>query len=625
MSNDDDGNDDDPWYIPESPRERKQNSQPNAKANEDQNSLGTPDMVISPNSKKKRRPLQSIQPRTKTRNAAKATAYKNGRASPQDLDESKYFASSKSQKPQRNKRSKEVESRQLEQEEAKSSRQRPIYILDNPGSLNHAEEGTDETCKQTAARSHISEEAPAETIPRDQALQKDLEIAPVQQEGPIIMEPPGLAEARSARSPPEEQIHAAPLTAITAKYRDQEIALPTAAPEVPEVLDEPKESLNQQSAMAETLSENVVRETCHDDHTILSVDKVTNGSDNHGEIDSKENSEPMGKATSSLPAYHSSSGRESQTRNVKEDSASRHVYVGESQHAPTFLSIKANSYKLPDRTAARINRRLVTSDLGSPSNPSLVVAGNAEKRENNPPDGVHQSFHDQPRYSVPNNIWMSLNNDIPEPMQVTSDFETLPPKGHAPPQPTHIRYQVHSPEYQSQQDTVECRHKLNSKPHVGITLSKTATFVGGNEKEYVLPQLHPKSIAFATKISKEQKQADDFEEVDQETTNETETCRSTRKPTWLGPQDSANPRDNHRGASLKSIRSGRSSDLESKPRNEERWENAVNVASDGVIDALHHISTVSASSCWLSLALSNEGTESSRTSENSRGKYFCYR
>ncbi|OTB18248.1 hypothetical protein K445DRAFT_245105 [Daldinia sp. EC12] len=118
------------------------------------------------------------------------------------------------------------------------------------------------------------------------------------------------------------------------------------------------------------------------------------------------------------------------------------------------------------------------------------------------------------------------------------------------------------------------------------------------------PQLHPKSVDFASRIVQGYEQADSREEVERGVVNERPGYHPMKQLTWFHPKattklrvgfkhpfpEPSDPTGFHNGEGPRTY-SRQQNNLTSTPKNETRWQKAVEAATSGVADTLHFIST----------------------------------
>ncbi|KAI1208068.1 uncharacterized protein F4807DRAFT_433044 [Annulohypoxylon truncatum] len=588
--------DDGSWHLPGSPQKQDHNPLSKAQPKEyiSPNASGE---AVSPNSKKKRSPVQSGPHQGNNQNTTRTYGQK---ITHRLGDTSKYFHEQKDHEAQRHGLLKSAGTKQSVNQNTRSPNDDTDFIQDNPvEDLAHNEEENNEDIRHKRVLSNIVEEPASEATTTIHVPGPSVNTTPV---SPAEHVPPNHPEADAQVIPEKELRLSAPVQNEINKQTKE--AKPQALL-VTESPDGPRESSKRRVVQFKTNGGSLgnIQADDLDDHPKSSVREVPCRIDIIKEDEIGANAGPAKQAHSFVLASHTGFGQKahmgdrqkgSYMINMEADQSHKDPISAEEHHSyPDEIDICHQSHATP----VRIDTRSRINELGSPlMHPKRTVA-NVATFEPNQLQPV--TYEEQSR--LPARAQVPFNYDMSLPSQTASGFETQPVQASIPLLASRV-----NPKASSFMRPEALDHPKDSQPISRAVLSPSSSVTRpvrrAENSISEAPRLHPKSIDFARRVAQGRKQTD-YNQADEEAHGRDQQLR-TKQPLWVRSNYATEHWDGSRPSpsrldNLEDILGGRPPRVHGrkpdkqapKPDYETKWQDAVDAASGGVIDTLHLIST----------------------------------
>ncbi|KAI2629871.1 hypothetical protein GGR54DRAFT_283101 [Hypoxylon sp. NC1633] len=422
---------------------------------------------------------------------------------------------------------------------------------------------------------------------------------------------------RAAKKKTEEATRLAnsvsePATAVT-KVELQNIALqpPTVQTATEEHGEFRKGHGKPTSMLYDSLNEVPAQKRSDDDHQ-STIQKAPHEAEAPREVESIAKIGPTRQIDSRLLAQISSSHQQhTHTSDTQKDLANSDIFIDQVQDAPVLSRAQtsfvdmADGYRLRNITPTRKTRRSMVSELGSPLQRSKTAAGSRAIPDRNPPDDNQRSAES---FRVPENPRVTFDQNLLLHRQQPPNIKSQPPREGISQAAGHIQPHAHTlARYKTLKDPEGHRPMLHpvSRVRFSPSLSQRTAHSAKNPNDPIpnVPQLDPRSLDFAYRIAQGQRKMESILEASQEKLDERRERQPERRSSRLHPQVAVKPNNASRLALSQAGKSigflgnqysghhdNRQSNAGSKPSYEESWQEAVEAASNGVVDTLHLIS-----------------------------------
>ncbi|KAI0135386.1 hypothetical protein F4814DRAFT_444207 [Daldinia grandis] len=608
---DSDDGDDYVWYPPESPAKEHRSplkaligSKPLSKM---------PEVAVGPNSKKKRSPVH-LEP--KLINSKSSTTRTHGQESNNSRDSNL-----------RSHRTRRQEALHIEDpmphEPEQPKNQKPDISGSNPNPkpdkdiiLTRMKKKSNKTDKRKSVPMRILEKPPAEaaTAKRDSGPGEDTDIAPIRRHAP--------AESQAANTRGAYENELATSTSVANATKDDVEQTAPRSPAIhkePEYLVELHDNQDYHPGMRcgspkQGLSDNYLGNI-----KSSAKQKVSVYNESSEETESKitQKISPVQRVKALLPVKSADHGPgEAQIRDAQKGLGDLNIHINQARktsipvNSQKPLHIEAEDHKRFGINLAETTKRSNITKSDSSLEPSGIMLGNEvvfgrnSLRELQQPAEYKEKFRFSDEYQAWFNHKMSWPQQTPlnfEPQlhqaSVLSSADRLQPRVDGSTRPTTLK------------DIENHQHVSNPKSRMILPSSPSERPLVRNTNDLMpqTPQLHPKSVEFASRIAQGYEQADFHQEADLEVFNERASYEPAKKQlSWFQPKVTTKPRidskhlppepddliasHNEKGSGYSRYSKQQSKPI-LKPRYEEKWQKAVEAASGGVVDTLHFIST----------------------------------
>ncbi|KAI1459118.1 hypothetical protein F4805DRAFT_422671 [Annulohypoxylon moriforme] len=285
------------------------------------------------------------------------------------------------------------------------------------------------------------------------------------------------------------------------------------------------------------------------------------------------------------------------------------AYVDRSQEDP--IPTKERQFNLEElgirrqrhATPVMVDTHSMVSELGSPLTPQKPTVARGATSKHNPLQELQQRINYEKQFKPLGTPQIPVNHDMSWPShtsQITSDFEPRLVKPDAPLRSTNENPQASKIVKQKILDHLEYHQSM---PRV---LSPSSSAKGPTKRQEddvpQAPRLDPKSIDFARRVAQEQKDRD-LNPIDDREYQKGDH-RPAKQASQLQSKSEKQPRDATRPLLSKTDNLGsffgekypkgykhNPDNQVLKPEYETKWKDAVDAASEGVVDTLHFITT----------------------------------
>ncbi|KAK6954541.1 hypothetical protein Daesc_004508 [Daldinia eschscholtzii] len=603
----DDNDDGDVWYPPPSPAKQKENLSSKTPV-VNKNSPSGPENAVGSNSKKKRSPIQSG---TKTKNPKNNTTRTYGEKFNKSTDDNIFPHEKRRQEvshvvtPMPSK-SKQLKSRKLDVPDSS-----PSTAPDKDTAFAHVKEEKNEPARQSRATTKIPETSQTKDIISIQDSESAVDTNATTSQRDTPEEPLAasiqkvsknkLTSPVPAESVPRDRVEQAAFE-YPAKYKEPKYSVEA---HKSHVLDAGRQGGSPKQNLLNNYSENP---------EVLGKQKILHHSDDlkgaEGKPDSRANL-VQGAKSLSLGQGEDSSQKEIRGRDAPKGLGNYNIPGDHADRISNLTKGKPSLLVEPEGRQLGMSTGETTkcSNNRNPNSPmelSSKTEGNEDVFGYNPPQRIQPPAKHKERVLLSDEYQAQLNNGQPWPLQMPPNFEPqpiatfLPPVGYSKPRvestarPNALNdvgnhLYIHDPKY---------RVPLTSSPSERPLAKRT------NDRMSPAPQLHPKSVDFASRIVQGYEQAESRGEVERGVVNERPDYHPAKQLTWFHPKAATKlrvgfkhpfpePSDStgfHNGEGPRTY-SRQQNNLISTPKNETRWQKAVEAASSGVADTLYFIST----------------------------------
>ncbi|KAI1649689.1 uncharacterized protein F4817DRAFT_12525 [Daldinia loculata] len=606
---DSDDGDDYVWYPPESPA--KEHKPPPKAPISSKPSSNMPEVAVGPNSKKKRSPVQS---EPKLRNSKNSTTRTYGQKSNKSTDSNTQSQGTRRQEALHIEEPMLSESEQPKNQKPDISGSNPIPKPDKNIALTRVKKESNKTDKRKSVPARVLEKSPTEatTAKRDSEPGEDTDIVPPRRHAPAE------SQAASTQRAPGKELATSPSVASVTKDEVEQTAPGSLTiHKEPEYLfelhgNQDHHPIMQSGSPKQGLSDNYL-----DNLKVSTKQKIPDHNENSKEAKSKitQKLSSVQRVKSPPPAQSTGSGQgEAHTRDAQKGLGDLNIHVEQVHktsipaNGPKSLHMEAEGYKKYGINLAETTKRSNISKPDSSLKPSSIIVGNGVVFERNPLQEPQQptEYKEQFRFSDEHQAW--FNHKISWPQQMPLNFESqlhqasvlssadrLQPLADSSMRPTTLK------------DMDNHQHVSNPKSRIIFPSSPSERPLARNTNDLMpqAPQLHPKSVEFASRIAQGYEQADFHQEANREVVNERTIYEPAKQQlSWFQPKVATKSRMDTKhlppeSADFVGLYNGKGSrgygkqqsNLTSKPRYEAKWQEAVEAASSGVVDTLHFIST----------------------------------
>ncbi|KAI2468798.1 hypothetical protein F4781DRAFT_251142 [Annulohypoxylon bovei var. microspora] len=580
---------DDVWYLPGSPEKQDHNPLPKVQSKK-RISPTMPGVAVGPNSKKKRSPVQSGPAQ---RNIKKSTTRNYGQKPAHHLGGSEFFDNRKDQEAQHKEQPKPTEAKQSSDQNVDSSDQGLDPV---PNNSVHIEIEKKEVNKKNLILPKSSGKPAPEATTTDQVPKLGMNTAQMSPGKRVLPNPP---EADAKVIPEKQSRPSAPIPNNTNKQTTETGFQTSMVRENSDGLRESGENLVLQSKTTDGSLSNFQVDDFLDDHLESASQEVPDRIEHIKEDEIKRKYSPAKRTQPPLPVPLADSDQQKTRMSDEQKNPGKFdICLNQPQRDLNSSEMRYLCFEESDdsnqrhETPVQIATRSMVSELGSPSRPSKAAAGNLATFQRSLLQEPRQPTNYEEQFKLPARPQVPFDNSMPRPLQMTSDFESRLVQANVPLPASHIYPQA-------------LEHLDNYKPISRAVLSPSSSVKRpAKHTEDIVPQalqLHPKSIDFARRVAEGQKQTD-YSKID-EGPHGMANHQSAKELPWPQPKSAVGLRDASRLSPSKvddlgdffgqSVRGhGRKSrEQTSKPDYETKWREAVDEASEGVVDTLHFIST----------------------------------
>lgn len=573
---------DDPWYPPDPPGKQEHDLQPEVKVT-GQPSHDAPDTAINPNSKKKRE-RSPEQAEAKPRNTKKSTTRSSKQNPPKNLPKNtakKHPKKTNKGIPSSESVPKDVQRRTSPRSSESSQPKGKQSVLPEHGAsripkaadtLPRIEEDEGESATHGSVYIDFTEG----TVPESAVSEED-----VQQMEVTIAVPPPKSVSPELSKPSVQEVP---------KEQSQPVDEARGGPSKPS-----------QSHKRIDVSEDASGDTSIQSHPNgrqgYSTESLPNRKEDIKNVKGKAKDSTIEQFHSSSSSQNASSSRiKAHTSNSQKSKNSSEINANQPQGGPTAVpeqmsANKAGITQHHDVSLAPITRRSMVSDSGSPLKPPNMPAGNIT-------EGVHDLHEGQYLHAEKHQGLFAHN-----PPQASSDMDTSLLRTVISSSTGSEQSHAHGTMRSGVPKSRENHGSVPNRTSRMIVSPSTNDDLVGHANDFVFqaPQLHPRSVDFARKVVQEQNKVE-HDEVNRQEQMESKEYQLANKSSWPQPKGAMKRRNDPIPAPLRDAElidlsggHGRFRKPNSGPTYEVKWKDAVNAASGGVVDALHLISTASAS------------------------------
>ncbi|KAI0383975.1 hypothetical protein F5Y04DRAFT_25354 [Hypomontagnella monticulosa] len=599
------GNYDDIWCPPSSPDKQEGNLLPEDHGEVAGEALTVvPNAAAGPNSKKKRG-LAPVQ--LKSGNTRKGAMRTYGQKPPQNSGSNGHFRELESREAEAKKQSRSASSKQLQDQQEdiprRTAKPRPTGLGAESRSLRDGGKEFEQECTQA----RTTEEPVFEVIDSDSASKQSISVAPTL---PGERTPPKLRGTNSQTLSKKQKF--APASVVNIVDEMERTATQTTTFHInPENPRESSECRNKEANIEDHLSKDTRATHCSSHFQQKITEQISGRAEALKEL-SKEKPCSAKQIHPTRPSPDiKPSQRMADTSDVLRDSGDISMQPQTITTPPTGRRPspeKTNTYQKIDTSPVEIIQYSKVGESRSPLAPLNTTTRNMAHFGRNPVKQTQQPSSREERFRVLEEPRGSTGHDmegLPWNPQVASGFglhsaqqEILPPVDRVQPQ-THI---MTNPKIS---ENLENRRPTSN--HVVQSVMSPSTNIGyspRDRQDFVppVPKLNPKSVDFARRVAQGQKQIGLSEEIGQEIPVSEESYHSIKRLSRPQYQVPVKRRDEYelqrsetdkvayfnRGRSSKEY--SQRSIPSSRPRQDIKWQDAVEAASTGVVDALHLIS-----------------------------------
>ncbi|KAI1661282.1 hypothetical protein F4813DRAFT_223236 [Daldinia decipiens] len=608
-SDDGDDGDDYVWYPPESPA--KEHKPPPKAPVSSKHSSKVPEVAVGPNSKKKRSPIQS---EPKLRNSKNSPTRTYGQKPNKSINNNTQFHGT------RHEEALHVEE-PIPSESEKPQNQKPDISGSNPNpkpdkniALTRVKKESNKTDKRKSVPERILEKPPTEatTAKRYSEPSEDTDMAPPRSHAPA--EPQAASTQRALR---KELATSASVASVTKDEVEQIAPRSLAIHQEPGYLDKLHDSQNHHLSIRSDSPKQELSDNYSANLKASTKQKIPDHNENSEEPKSKVNQElsPVQRVKSLLPAQSAGSGQgETYTRDVQEGLGGLNIHVEQARktsvpaNGQNSLHMEAEGYKKYSVNLAEATKRSDISKSDNSLKPSSIIVGNEVVFGRNPPQEPQQpaKYKEHFRFLDEHQAW--FNHKTSWPQQTPLNFESQLHQASGLSSADRLQPLADSSmRLTTLKDMENHQHVSNPKSRIIFPSSPSERPLAKNTNDLMpqAPQLHPKSVDFASRIAQGYEQADFHQEANREVVNERTSYEPVKQQlSWFQPKVATKSRMDSKQLSPESagfvgVHNGKGPrgygkqqrNLTSKPRYEAKWQNAVEAASSGVVDTLHFIST----------------------------------